>query len=120
MEKNNRWALICEDPKSEKLGYAIVKVADASTLTVEANRRVAREAATRVCGWVRCMAPAGELPMHREPVRVLVTEPDKPGGLRKVFIGGEEMCQFRLTPSRRQAERAAQPLSLCHEDQRRA
>jgi hypothetical protein len=101
MRKANSWAMICEDPESGELEYAIVEVSDALTLPVEVHRRVARGAATRMCGWVRLMAPADKMPMHREPVRVLVTEPDKPGGLRTVFVG-EEMCQFRLTPSRQE------------------
>jgi len=98
----DRWALVCEDPESGELDYARVVVADASALPVEAHRRVARGAATRVCGWVRLMAPAGEMSMHREPVEVFVTAPAEPGGLRKVYIGDEEMCRFRLTPSRRE------------------
>ena len=103
MRKADCWALICEDPESGELDYAIVKVADALTLPVEAHRRVARGAATRVCGWVRLMAPADKMPMHREPVEVFVTAPTEPGGLREVYIGDEEesTATFRLTPSRR-------------------
>ena len=103
MDRENCWGLICEDPKSGELDFAIVKVADASTLTVEAHRRVALGAATRVCGTVLCIAPASQMPMHREPVRVFVTTPDDPGGLREVYIGDEEepTAMFRLTPSRR-------------------
>ena len=104
MDMENGWGLICEDPKSNKLNAAIVTVDDARTLPFEVYRRVAFKAATLVCGWVRLMAPADKMPMHREPVEVFVTPPTEPGGLREVYIGNESepTAMFRLTPSRGQ------------------
>ena len=105
MERIGRWGVIYEDPKTEKLNWAIVRVEDTLTLSAEAHRLVARGAVSRALGWVHLMAPADqmEMPKDKKPTKVFVSSLDAapPVGLRSVFVNNVEKGRFRLTPSRR-------------------
>jgi hypothetical protein len=105
MRKADCWGVIYEDPKTHKLGWAIVEVEDVFTLSEEAHRLVARGAVSRTLGWVHLMAPAEEMDMPEgtKPTKVFVGSLDAapPAGLRSVFVNNVEKVRFRLTPSRR-------------------
>ena len=105
MERIDRWGVIYDDPKTHKLGWAIVRVEDVFTLSEEAHRLVARGAVSRTLGWVHLMAPADqmEMPKDKKPTKVFVSSLDAapPVGLRSVFVNNVEKGRFRLTPSRR-------------------